>query len=801
MKPQKKSIIGRQATKTSVVAKKRRTSVEKSIIFELKKEKCFKKLEKVGDSRKKIIEQKKKVTSEMRKEKLQKVEEKKQKLVKDSVEQFEKMCDKIVEKKLDDKAEIDLSDTLDKKKIGKLDDKIKNDKQYIQETKKQSDKFEEKEDRTKFSNGIEDKIIEHRIDDKLSMLPVKKRLKEENKRKEAKLMKLESKDNSKMIAAKDIKKSENKRSLDREALYKTSTIRTKKEMKIKQSLKKNSHKKTVLVTKKTDLPVKKLFNKKSKLVKSAQVESLSSSLLLENSEVSKDVKQDKKKLVLLKGKEMLVKKLNDEKSVKPTIRLAQKNTRTNLIIKKEDKMKNGNLEKSSLRKSDFIKDLDVNFSEIKKSPKEESYVVHTDNIKREIIDEQEIINKIKENSKSNLKYKIARKMIKKSSKSLKHHKDCDTDKNEILPDEEIKQHPKSMENQFKNSFKSSNTEQDLIKINMKIEAVNSESGENASYSESDDGDEDYARRSRSKTFTKSKERTPSEERAVSNRMKLFGFWSGPKKHRVASLNALAKVHCLYENENGGVYLGGFCKPKPEKEKEKDKENKPRKCKEEREDKNQQKEKKCNKNKHDETTAKRKLRNVPGLRGKHYDVLDGLTSSSSSDEDLELRREREKEKKKKEKEKERLERMKEKKLEDEKEIEKKNREDGNKIEVNPIKKPKQKRKKKNTEIMDLKDMVVCKRMASLNASAILAASYSDEKNRLGTSSESSSSSESDVEFIKRRRQSDSDIDKRKQRQGGSDADDLVKSSKKVMIVNQDTDVTITGRFLFVVLING
>ncbi|XP_046409268.1 serine/arginine repetitive matrix protein 2-like, partial [Ischnura elegans] len=31
--------------------------------------------------------------------------------------------------------------------------------------------------------------------------------------------------------------------------------------------------------------------------------------------------------------------------------------------------------------------------------------------------------------------------------------------------------------------------------------------------------------------------------------KMFGFWNGPKRHRVASLNALAKVHCLFENES------------------------------------------------------------------------------------------------------------------------------------------------------------------------------------------------------------------------------------------------------------
>lgn len=41
-----------------------------------------------------------------------------------------------------------------------------------------------------------------------------------------------------------------------------------------------------------------------------------------------------------------------------------------------------------------------------------------------------------------------------------------------------------------------------------------------------------------------------KRRAAKNRhMKKYGFWSGPKRHREASLNALAKVHCLYENES------------------------------------------------------------------------------------------------------------------------------------------------------------------------------------------------------------------------------------------------------------
>lgn len=47
--------------------------------------------------------------------------------------------------------------------------------------------------------------------------------------------------------------------------------------------------------------------------------------------------------------------------------------------------------------------------------------------------------------------------------------------------------------------------------------------------------------------------------AKNRRMKLFGFYSGPKRHRMASLNATAKVQCLYENESRTAQELGFVK--------------------------------------------------------------------------------------------------------------------------------------------------------------------------------------------------------------------------------------------------
>ncbi|XP_062554281.1 titin [Armigeres subalbatus] len=50
--------------------------------------------------------------------------------------------------------------------------------------------------------------------------------------------------------------------------------------------------------------------------------------------------------------------------------------------------------------------------------------------------------------------------------------------------------------------------------------------------------------------------------AKTRHLKLYGFWSGPKRHRVASLNAIAKVHCLYENETRAALEASLMKQVP-----------------------------------------------------------------------------------------------------------------------------------------------------------------------------------------------------------------------------------------------
>nr|CAI5828080.1 unnamed protein product [Callosobruchus analis] len=174
--------------------------------------------------------------------------------------------------------------------------------------------------------------------------------------------------------------------------------------------------------------------------------------------------------------------------------------------------------------------------------------------------------------------------------------------------------------------------------------------------------------------------------------KLFGFWNGPKRHRVASLNALAKVQCLYDNEGKGNLLDlmeeqsrmeylakveslklaqlAAAKKEPLKS---SRESSPE-------------------------PPTRTLRSVPGLRavGKHWEHSDSSSSSDESDAPVKQ--------------------IKEEKI-DAKEAEQEGEKQAS---------GQKKKRGKNELVMDLKDMVVRKRMASLNATAILAASYSTEK---------------------------------------------------------------------------
>ncbi|XP_031340964.1 uncharacterized protein LOC116169077 [Photinus pyralis] len=229
------------------------------------------------------------------------------------------------------------------------------------------------------------------------------------------------------------------------------------------------------------------------------------------------------------------------------------------------------------------------------------------------------------------------------------------------------------------------------------------------------------------------------------KLKLYSFWNGPKRHRVASLNALAKVHCLYENETRGTLMDNDHSIKSELI----------------DDTNNDEE-------DDEILPTRTLRSAPGLRGagKHWEMHDDTFSSSEDNENSFERPPSPKPKVEKEK-----------------------------------KKPSVKRRRNRCElIMDLKDMVVRKRMASLNASAILAASYSVEKRSskspksevTDTESDDSEDSFSRPSEGNKKKCFDEDVKKEEDRKV---IEVQAAPNKKVsVILNQDTDVTITGVYV-------
>ncbi|XP_017784424.1 PREDICTED: bromodomain-containing protein 4 isoform X2 [Nicrophorus vespilloides] len=268
------------------------------------------------------------------------------------------------------------------------------------------------------------------------------------------------------------------------------------------------------------------------------------------------------------------------------------------------------------------------------------------------------------------------------------------------------------------------------------------------------------------------------------KMKLYNFWNGPKRHRVASLNALAKVHCLYENESRSHLLDQMdIKPETVVKRSSPSPSPPL-------------------IKTENEASTRTLRCVPGLRavGKMWDMHDTTSSSEDfSEAEYEPEKERIKEREKnKEKEKNR-EKAREKAKEKEKEKEELAEKDEDADEIEEVKREEKKpvKKRKRTElIMDLKDMVVRKRMASLNASAILAASYSVEKRGFGGYSDSETDSETSEEY-----NSDEGVRTRKRTTYESDVkkEEIIEvratPNKKVsVILNQDTDVTITGVYV-------
>ncbi|KAM3961479.1 LOW QUALITY PROTEIN: uncharacterized protein ACR2FA_004373 [Aphomia sociella] len=282
------------------------------------------------------------------------------------------------------------------------------------------------------------------------------------------------------------------------------------------------------------------------------------------------------------------------------------------------------------------------------------------------------------------------------------------------------------------------------------------------------------------------------EKPSKRRLKLLSMWTGPKKHRMASLNAIAKVHCLYENESRTHMELGLMKTvdrqitpstsKPigiKKKETKPKEIVNQESTSESEYENR-KEKKESSESSDDIPPQRSLRGVPGIRsaGKYWDPKS--STSSSEDSELETKKKPISPEKKKTAVKSPV------KSDSEKPLVKMKKTVGV-----PVKK----KRNRNELVMDLKDMVVQKRMASLNATAILAASY-EKRSPKSSKDDSTSDTCSDESFSQKPKnvtssgvKSETKMEDTKKEVDESSAAD--RKQKVEVIVNQDTDVTITG----------
>lgn len=284
------------------------------------------------------------------------------------------------------------------------------------------------------------------------------------------------------------------------------------------------------------------------------------------------------------------------------------------------------------------------------------------------------------------------------------------------------------------------------------------------------------------------------EKPSKRRLKLLSMWTGPKKHRMASLNAIAKVHCLYENESRTHMELGLMKTvdrqvmpstskvTPTKKKEfkaKDSEKRESTSESEYESKKDKKDESSESS--DDNPPQRTLRGVPGIRsaGKYWDPK----SSTSSSEDSEMDTKKKITEKKKPTPKVSI-----------------NKSDSDKPQPKMKKTtgvPVKKKRNRNEVVMDLKDMVVQKRMASLNATAILAASY-EKRSPKSNKDETTTDSGSDESFSQKPKNGQGSGFKselKNECEPKQEIDDTITDRKQKLevVVNKDTDVTITGLY--------
>lgn len=311
-----------------------------------------------------------------------------------------------------------------------------------------------------------------------------------------------------------------------------------------------------------------------------------------------------------------------------------------------------------------------------------------------------------------------------------------------------------------------------------------------------------------------------------------------RKQRMASLNAMAMVHCLYDNDSKSASVSSYDSTEfsddnmivePVETKRKKEPSPVPEVKVETKDTavvKYEKEQFLVQDPSDPMINRESLRTAPGLRsiGKHWDMNSSSISSTLSDENLEMiaspiviKEITASLEKPKNALKKKFARALRRQISEESSEEEKHQA----LLLEEKKRMVRRRRRQRKEItMDLKDMVVCKRMASLNATAILAASYSSLTGKRTITVKSSGKAEEKRENVENFEKTESVIAKIKSRKlpfirkkfsSSSDADvedeaDLsggevvVKSASSSgkqqvsLIVNQDSGVTITGVYL-------
>ncbi len=315
-----------------------------------------------------------------------------------------------------------------------------------------------------------------------------------------------------------------------------------------------------------------------------------------------------------------------------------------------------------------------------------------------------------------------------------------------------------------------------------------------------------------------------------------------RRQRMASLNALAMVHCMYENEGKSVSISSFESTENSEDYTVKKEEPLKKIVEEPEEPTNKVEIKTELSDDavslvklearledvavDPVINRESLRSAPGVRsvGKHWDMNATSISSTVSDDNEALLitnpiviKEIESVEKPKSALKKKFARALRRHVSEDSSEEDKHQALLLEEKQRMIRRRRRQRKEMT---MDLKDMVVCKRMASLNATAILAASYSSTTGKRTITVKSSGKAdekhenEQDFEkteslltklkdrkhpFTKKKfsSSSDADVEDEADISGNEMVVKTASSSGKQqvsLIVNQDSGVTITGLYL-------